>query len=47
MFGFDSKYLPLLCSIWYTGYDNEYCIEFLVRPVTMIAETDVVHSVIL
>lgn len=45
---FDSKYLPLLCSIiWCTGYDNEYCIEFLVRPVTMIGETDVVHSVIL
>ena len=33
--------------VHWAGYDNEYCIEFLVRPVTMISETDVVHSVIL
>ena len=46
LFGFDSKYLPLLCGIRCIGYDDEYSAELSVKPVSMIAETDVVHGVI-
>ena len=46
LFGFDSKYLPLLCGIRCIGYDDEYSAELSVKPVSMIAEADVLHSVI-
>ena len=46
VFGFDSKYLPLLCGIRCIGYDDEYSAGLSVKPVPMIAETDVLHGVI-
>ena len=46
LFGFDSKYLPLLCGIRCIGYDDEYSAELSVKPVSMMAETDVMHCVI-
>ena len=46
LFGFDSKYLPLLCGIRCIGYDDEYSAELSVKPVSMVAEADVLHCVI-
>ena len=46
VFGFDSKYLPLLCGIRCIGYDDEYSARLSVKPVPMIAETDVLRGVI-
>ena len=41
LFGCDSKYLPLLYGIRCIGYDGEYSAELSVKPVSMVAETDV------
>ena len=44
LFGCDSKYLPLLYGIRCIGYDDEYSAELSVKPVSMIAETDVLQG---
>ena len=46
LFGCDSKYLPLLYGIRCIGYDDEYSAELSVKPISMIAEADVLQCVI-
>ena len=45
LFGFESKYLPLICGIRCIGNDDEYSDELSIKPVPFTAELDVLHSV--
>ena len=46
VFGFDSKYLPVLCGIRCIGYDDQYSAKWSVKPVSIAAEADVLQYVI-
>ena len=46
VFGFDSKYLPVLCGIRCIGYDDEYSAKWSVKPVSVASEADVLQYVI-
>ena len=45
LFGFESKYLPLICGIRCIGNDDEYSDELSIKPVPNTTEFDVLYSV--
>ena len=45
LFGFGSKYLPLICGVRCIGNDDEYSNELSMKPVPYTAEADILYSV--
>ena len=46
LFGFESKYLPLICGVRCIGNDDEYSDELAIKPVPYTTEFDILYSVI-